>query len=1049
MTSETTKQQVAIKALAPAIDEEGAVDYTKLAKLIHGDTKLESAVEGHLLDMGYSQTDTTEILDITRDIPKYNYNPQSLKDYWNKSLYEEGTTRGLALDILPITSTLRAKEKHGFKSGWTWGNIAGDALIVVPAVRGISVAVKGGQGIGRAVLNEATIAAKGEILGPIEMILHPQQTIRSISAPFASFIPFRKTLPLASVYRGTYAPMSVSKVPAGVTPLAIRSAMEQAEQAMIAGRKSGTIDIEGGGQLHYSSAGIQSELPGTVISATPYGKSFKDEGLVAQGEGVWNAPSAYLGLAHQSAHGNTVLYGFKGKEFKGIISGSKLINDHGRVIGRVDPRDIDSMGRIKPGARIIGDNGKVIAKAKEQPAFVIIQTNGMQALPEWARNIDNINQLEARAWREFGSGKYANDLYPVFKQYRHWIEQEGLLPKGTHMIPVLDNKGKQVILRTRGADGEVIEMPMMQVVDDNWLKTARETTKELGPLLDQITPKMSVEKMLSKVTDIPNPKKSAKAIAEWFRNNPDARLVGSTVEYLHTGKHVPHDIDMGAAKPWVAAESLAKEIENATGSKILVTKNKNGSARLEWYNKNGEKMEMGNIWPISDKYSTTIVDGVRIETPSAQLERALSRMEDTFSGKGYQRFERYIRSAGHKVDLGIGGKAPSWHQIEALRIKGWKNTITDIFNKDMRLSRRLKAAEKASPYLVDDVAELSTTEKKIDDIAKQKQSVLEAGKKQGIIDESGQAIKRLRGKDTPQGTVTKQSAAASQTIRELHVLRNKLRSANTDRARIESKIRSKLARQQFIDEQLFKSLIRLKRIEGNILARKKPARLTSRGKDTQVRKPAEYEEPTRGQYTGRLKESLYMPSGDTPDRNIIDRDILDRDIPDRNYLDRRRSDTDRADRRISEEDKKRRRKPGSTEDSDSEKKEEKKFKGGVVAWQQGEVDTKSGRRSVYVVASGEGSMKGRGTRHVVVTLERPAGMPRATGTPQETLTVLEKPVPNKIRVKVGAFDAVITNGKQIDFNRSQLKYQGKLVRPSNARLLASRKNRGAKRGRII
>jgi hypothetical protein len=270
-------------------------------------------------------------------------------------------------------------------------------------------------------------------------------------------------------------------------------------------------------------------------------------------------------------------------------------------------------------------------------------------------------------------------------------------------------------------------MPMMQLVDKNWLQTARKVTKELGPILDMIEPKMPVSKMLSKVTDIPDPKKTSKVLAKWFKDNPDARLVGSTVEYLHTGKYVPHDIDMGAENPWKAGDDLAKNIENSTGIKVNVSKDtlRDGkkSARLEWVNKKGETIEMANIKELDDSYATHVVDGIRMETPASQLERTLKRMEDQFSGKGYMRFERFLRSAGHPVELGTGAKAPSWAAIEKMRIKGWKNTVTDIFNKDLKLSKRVDAAESVSPHMADEVKDLAKTEDAIDKLSDQHKSI--------------------------------------------------------------------------------------------------------------------------------------------------------------------------------------------------------------------------------------------------------------------------------------------------------------------------------------
>jgi len=820
--SKQVRAKIADKYLDQFMDRD-EINMMKLARAIDKNPRRAEQINRQLVNAGYDKTTAKGIIAQAQSIDKYKYDPDTFGQHFKSSFYEQGTAKGVILDMTPFLGTFRSAEHHGATSGWTIASAVGDALIIIPAIRGVSTAVKSGQSLGRAVLNETVVAARGEILGPIDLLAHPKQALRSITAPFASFIPFRKTLPLASSYRGTYGPMSVSKVAAGTSPLVIRKAMEEAQQAMISGKKSGVIDIDGGGKLHYSSAGLQEELPGTVVTASPYGKEYKGQGLEAKGEGVFVADSAYLGLEKQTSTGKRVLYGFDGKDFKGLVvtnpkdkNFAKLLNDHGRPIGTVEITKILNKSTkkfeeiIEPGSKIFGNNGKVIGKTKEQPAFVIIQTNGMQSLPDWAKDAKDIRDLERISWERFGTGKYAEDLYPVFKQYREWIEKEGLLPKGTHLIPVLDSKGNQVILRTRGARGETIEMPMMQLVDKNWLQTAREVTKELGPILDMMTPKMSAQKMLSKVTDIPDPAKTSKVLAKWFQDNPDARLVGSTVEYLYTGKYVPHDIDMGAKDPWKAAKSMAKDIEDSTGVKINISKDKlrdgKKSARLEWTNKHGETIEMANIKELDDSYATQVIDGIRMETPASQLERTLKRMEDQFSGKGYMRFQRFLKSTGHDIDLGIGAKAPSWAAIEKLRIKGWKNTVTDIFNKDLKLNKRVDAAENISPHLADEVKELSKAENTIDKLndqhktlSKQKKNLSPEDKK--LVDDLENQFDDIMRRNEPVSHISADTTAASKTVREIKETLKQLAMERLHKQRLQSEIKNEISRKRYIEDR--------------------------------------------------------------------------------------------------------------------------------------------------------------------------------------------------------------------------------------------------------
>lgn len=1052
------KIEISSKAVAPIFDKKGNIDIIKLASLTQGDTNKEKQVIRHLNTMGYSGIDALNLVKEAGKIKKYKYNPDSFTDYLHQSATEEGTARGMAMDILPFVSSYRSIEKRGYKSGWTIANLAGDAVIVIPAIRGVSLSVKAGQPLSRAILNEAKIAVRGEIMGPIDLMLHPKQAVQAITAPFASFIPFRKTLPIASVYRGTYGPMSISKVPAGASPMVIRKAMEEAQQAMIAGKKSGSVSVEGGGQLHYSSAGLQKELPGTVITSTPHGMSFQDTGLVARGEGIYTGDSAYLGLAHKTAYGDTVMYGFKGKDFKGVISGNKLLNDHGRVIGQVQEvrarvynpelNQWEYKNVIKPGAKIFGENGKVIARVKEQPSFVLIQTNGMQTLPGWAEGIDDIHDLEYTAWKHFETGKYGNELYPVFKQYSHWIEKEGLLPKGTHMIPVLDNKGNQVILRTRGAMGEVISMPMMQLVDKKWLETVRETTKELGPVLDLMKPKMSVEKMLSKVTDIPNAKKTAPIIAEWFRKNPDVRMVGSTVEYIHTGKYVPHDIDMGATNPIEAAKSLAKDIEGKTGINIKVAKNKDGTARLEWIDKDGLRIEMANIRHLDDTYETKLIDGVRLETPAAQLQRTLKRMESEFAGKGYVRFERYLRSAGQKVDIGIGAKAPSILDIERLRLRGWRNTVSDIFNKDLRLDKRLEAARKLSPYIEDDVSEMARAEKQISEL-------LEEQRKLDKL--------RIRDKNTPMPRSTESAASASATMNELKRIKSELEKAQSTQQKIEQNLRDDIRRLDYIDRQVFTGYTGLLRTTYNQQAevmsdtgrRRRPIEAEpdiERTTRPEVERSADRDRDLpnirRSIEPGRDRESSERSGRDTRNETSTTRSgRIPEDTPPprrpgpRRYRDGKDRFSTDYDSRIErrgrrDEDEIKRKDTPKPDIGGDDKEKDRKGKAGVVAWRQGEITEDGQRKSVFVVASFDGSMENRGTGNVKVVTKRPEGVPE-TGSPQETLTILGGKPPKRMKVRTGALVATIENGSTIRFNKPG-KRQKKIVRGKQPRIIRPR-----------
>jgi len=85
------KSQLAAKGLEGALTEEGAVDLIPLARMLHStdrgaeDTTKSKQVLKALTDYGYSYQDANEIIRMARDIPKYEYDPDSLGEHLSKS----------------------------------------------------------------------------------------------------------------------------------------------------------------------------------------------------------------------------------------------------------------------------------------------------------------------------------------------------------------------------------------------------------------------------------------------------------------------------------------------------------------------------------------------------------------------------------------------------------------------------------------------------------------------------------------------------------------------------------------------------------------------------------------------------------------------------------------------------------------------------------------------------------------------------------------------------------------------------------------------------
>ncbi len=398
-----------------------------------------------------------------------------------------------------------------------------------------------------------------------------------------------------------------------------------------------------------------------------------------------------------------------------INADGKLIDSAGNVVGNAKPKII---GTIPEGTKVVGETGKVIGWTVSQPAFVMIHTAGVNTLPDNVANADNMKDMERLAWKAFETNKATQELYPVFKQYRIFMEDEGLIPKNNVLIPVLDGKGKPFMMTTTDQYGRTIEMPMLQMASKDWFEKSKTITQSLKSLASKATPKMTPEDVLANIKNIPDAKTAAPLIAQWFRNNPDARLVGSTVEYLYTAKYIPADIDMGARNPARAAREIADIIERQSGVKVRVPLNKDGTARIEWFSKKADGwVEAANVKNIGKGYSSSLIKGVRFETPSAQVERTYTRMMDEFGDKGYTRWKRYGEAlGGGTIDIGIGAKPPSRLALRKLQARGIWNTVRDLFVPTLTLEKKLDIVDDIAPDLKNSVKNLSTAEDRIESL---------------------------------------------------------------------------------------------------------------------------------------------------------------------------------------------------------------------------------------------------------------------------------------------------------------------------------------------
>ncbi len=509
-------------------------------------------------------------------------------------------------------------------------------------------------------------------------------------------------------------------------------------------------DIKGKGAFRLLADGSVTDKAGVTVGQLKSGA-------------VWTDNAPLIGKYYAGTREATTLS--DGRSVLATVDkGGHLVDDAGAVVGEAAPKVV---GFVPEGAKVVGLDGKtIVGTVKSKPTFVMIYTNGVQELPAITKEATTIGQFANKAWSAFKSEENTNDLYPVFKKYAKWIEDEGLIPAGSKLVPVLDKNGKPFMMSARDEFGRMIQIPALQLVTKDWFLRVQEATRVAGIQAAKLQPKMAIVGMLSAVQSLPKAKNVAPYIAEWFRNNGDARLVGSTVEYLYLGKNKPHDIDMGASNPGRAANEIADLIRSHSGEQVRVALNKDGTARIEWLNKKQSLWEeVANVKYPSDKYATTTIEGVRLETPASQLARTVARMEDDFGGKGYARWARFARALGGDIDIGIGAVPPSTSTLRGLQARGIWNTVRDIFVPGLTKERRVQSLAEIAPDLKPAAEQLVTAEDRVNALRRQYTAL--------------------------QGTIRAQGATAPLRA-SISALRDRLQSAETEYSRVLAGLQDKV-----------------------------------------------------------------------------------------------------------------------------------------------------------------------------------------------------------------------------------------------------------------
>ena len=425
-----------------------------------------------------------------------------------------------------------------------------------------------------------------------------------------------------------------------------------------------------------------------------------------------------------------------------IDKGGMLVDDAGKVVGQAKPK---AVGYFPEGTDISSlKTGQTIGQIKAQPTFVIIYNNGVQQLPAWAAKANTIEEMEKRAWQLFESDKYSGDLYEGFKKYAIFMENEGVLPKDTAIIPVLDDKGKPVILWTRSPSGKKIAVPVMQLASEDWFGKSLQLTRDLSGRPTSFKPFTTAGEALRKVANFPQ--ESAEAYLNYMRaNSKDVGWYGGIVEGLGT-----HDIDIFARDPTKAAKEIYQVIDKSAKPNRQVYLEGSHIGMV----KDGVVVKIADVQPLSRvqaplgrglmPFETRIIDGVRVQTPQSELTRLFSRMAEEFGGKGYARWDRLARAMGGDVDLGIGAKPPTLRQLIELKARGVWNTVRDIFVQGLEKKTKLATVGEVAPDLEPDAKALFELEDRLAESQRAyKTALTAAGRSAASITEARKELDRL------------------------------------------------------------------------------------------------------------------------------------------------------------------------------------------------------------------------------------------------------------------------------------------------------------------
>lgn len=687
-----------------------------------------------------------------------------------------------------------------------------------------------------------------------------------------------------------------------------------------------------------------------------------------------------------------------GKKIGTIDGSGKIVDLNGNIIGKATPNVV---GFLPPGTKVYGEGKVVVGQIKETPTFAIFYNSGLSRLPNAISDARTMDEMASKAWSYVKSNQSTGEIFPVFKQYAKYIEDEALMTPGSRAIPVLDDKGKPVVLNTVGPDGKKINVPLLQMVTPDWFEKSLEITRALAGKADMLKPR-PLSQVIGKVESLPGG--MDEDFIAYMRQHPDNVLYGSTAEYTFTGGRKPGDLDIQSPTPEKTANDIANIARRYTANAVKVSKvaTHYTVSQLKdglWKNiadisELGWKKTDAGFKKLNAPINTVKVEGITMEAPSTQLYSLLNRTLANFEKQ--DRFTAMVSKLGGELDLGIGAKAPSLADLYKLKARGIYNTVRDIFIPNLQKKINYEALAKSNPELTVKIEKVFTadadTQKallaeirekspkladKLEDLLSERNmsnaARLEAARQiaPDLIPEVRELL-RSEQRSMSAARIAAMTAGRDGRASALVIAGRLAKVAAMEKVRLEEEINR---RAKLIEKELRKLPVRMPgfgnmsktRITAKTLERK----LRTGGGDyvsLRSRIP-----PSRGERVPPPR----VPTTNPPDNSLPRAEPSRIKPPDFNYK-------------------------GGKEHTDSQKDSDTRkprLKSGDVAWKQGELGTGDDKRPVWIIK------RANGTHEYV--FRPPEGATRLEGTPEETFFTRGKKPPTNLTQKMGVTTAKI------------------------------------------